>query len=61
MIEKFSDLSDRERRYLAMHATYRANQETDVRYWEKDPMLREELHLRWLEIANALHVAPWSA
>jgi hypothetical protein len=53
------DLSEDERSYLAMHARYASDRQEDVRYWDKDPVERERLRTRWLEIANALHREPW--
>lgn len=53
------DLTDDERRYLAMHARYASEREDDPRYWDSDPVRREELRARWRQIADALHPDPW--
>lgn len=55
----FDDLEPDERRYLAMHARYRSNDEVDFRYQHKDPVERERLRTRWREIADALYLEPW--
>jgi hypothetical protein len=54
------DLSDGERRYLAMHARYESERQDDVRYWwAADPAERAALKVRWREIADVLHPDPW--
>lgn len=53
------ELTDDERRHLAMHARYRSGQEEDSRYWHPDPAERERLRIRWREIADMLHPDPW--
>lgn len=54
-------LSEDERRYLAMHATYEAGKQDDPRYCAATFEEREQLRTRWREIADALHVDPWDA
>jgi len=52
-------LTQGERRYLAMHATYAALEQDDPRYWDTDPTTRAETKRRWQEIADSLHPDPW--
>lgn len=52
---RFDDLSDAERRYLAMHARYESQRQEDWRYQDADPEERHRLLTRWQEIADALH------
>ncbi len=70
-IVQFSDLTEDERRYLAMHARYKANHQVDMRYYiwgmNDDGTVklrdtwpsRHERERRWNAIADALHPAPW--
>lgn len=58
---RFEDLTEGERRYLGMHATYEAKRQDDFRYFDPDPVVRARLRARWMEIADALHPAPWDA
>ena len=48
-------LTEDERRALAYHARSLSNLQTYVLYWHPDPVERERLRLRWLEIAYTLH------
>lgn len=52
------DLTDAERRYLAMHARAEAERQYDAR--AKVPVAdREPNARRWREIADTLHRDPW--
>ncbi len=53
------DLTDAERRFLAMHAQYESNHQDDGRYWHKDPVERARLKARWQLIADTFHNDPW--
>ncbi len=66
------DLTEDERRYLAMHARYAASHELDHRSYltseldesgvqktSIDWATRTERHDRWLQIADALYPDPW--
>jgi len=52
-------LSQEERRYLAIHATYAAHEQDDLRYWDTDPTTRAETKRRWQKIADTLYPDPW--
>jgi hypothetical protein len=54
-------LTDAERRFLAMHATYESRRQDDFRYWDSSPQHRVELRQRWQQIADAFHENPWSS
>lgn len=53
------DLTDGERRFLAMHARYESNHQDDWRYQHKDPVERARLKARWRLIADTFHTDPW--
>lgn len=53
------NLTENERSFLAMHATYESQRQEDFRYWHNDPVERARLKARWQQIANALHPDPW--
>lgn len=53
------ELTDFERRYLAMHARYESQRQDDPRYWDPEPAERRRPKARWREIADALHSDPW--
>lgn len=54
------ELTDGERRFLAMHARYEANRQGDPRYCAGDPDVRVELRERWHAIAAAIFDGdPW--
>lgn len=53
------DLTDSERRFLAMHAQYESNRQDDWRYQHKDPVERARLKARWQQIADTFHTDPW--
>ena len=50
-----SRLTEDERRFMAYDARALSQRQTDVRYWHPNPIERERLRLRWLEIAYTLH------
>lgn len=53
------NLTDHERRFLAMHARYESQKQEDFRYWDHDPIRRQQLLTRWRKIADVLHPDPW--
>lgn len=52
-------LSEDERRVLAVKATYESTNQDDFRYQSPDPGERARLKARWQQIADALHPDPW--
>lgn len=58
-IERFDDLTEDERRHLAMHAGYASHNQDDFRYQDPDPIKRAELKARWRAIADALEPDPY--
>ena len=55
-----SDLTEAERRELAMCARYRSSEYDDFRYWRDLTVeQRKELKERWRNIADRLHTDPW--
>ena len=61
MIERFSDLTEEERRLLAHTARSESSKQDDWRYQDADPEQRYRLKGRWREIADALHPDPYSS
>lgn len=52
-------LTEDERQYLAMHARYESERQTDFRYQNRDLAKRDALLARWRQIADVLHPDPW--
>ncbi len=47
------ELTADERRIIAYHARSQGQQQDDFRYWHPDPIERQRLKERWLQIAEA--------
>lgn len=53
-LERFDQLTEDERRFLAMHASYQASNQDDARHADADPDRAAAIRARWTEIQHAI-------